>query len=362
MPSSVAKGQNSKPALEPWLAVNLSMFFPGIGQLYAGETLKGLGFISSQIVVIAIAFWSIFSATGNTVTGLCSLLLAGIIYVLNLFDAYACVNKQLNVQLSEKIPRTIKDPWFAAFLSRILPGLGHLYIEKAIIGAFFLSLFIIFFTLAKILPNLLIFIPVILAVACYHAFVSFPKSRRQGQDLMTVMALCLFSFGLIGSYLPSWIQQKIDLFGIPSESMLPTLQIGDRVIVDKAESYSPKRGDVVVFKEPESAIILESEADKKKDQFFIKRVIGEPGQVVRVTDNVVYINDQPLQETYVAEAPAYEWGPEQVPEQSYFVMGDNRNRSFDSHVWGFLTKDLIVGRAYKIYWPPARIQPLINRN
>ena len=362
MPLIVGNNQNSKTVLEPWLAVNLSMFFPGIGQLYAGKKIKGWGFICCQAVLIVIAFWSIFSPNGNTVTGLGCLCIVVILYLFGLFDVYNCVREQLNIQDSERIPRINKDPWFAVFLTRILPGLGHLYIEKAIFGAFFISLFITFSTLTKISPNLLIVIPIILAFACYLVFVSFPKPRRKGQQLLTIIAGGIFAFGVIASYLPSWVQQRIDLFEIPSESMLPTLQVGDRVFVNKADNYSPKRGDLVVFKEPLSANLLQSEADAKKQLFFIKRVIGEPGQVVRVSDKLVYINNQPLPENYLAEPPVYQWGPEQVSEQSYFVMGDNRNNSFDSHVWGFLANDLIVGRAYKIYWPPARIQSLLNQN
>jgi len=362
MPLIVTDNHNSKSVLEPWLAVNLSMFFSGIGQLYAGKKIKGWGLICCQTVLIAIAIWSIFSPNGNTVTGLTCLFLVIIIYFFSLFDAYNCVKEQLNERVSEKIPRINKDPWFAVFLSRILPGLGHLYIEKAIIAAVFLSLFIIFSSLTKILSNLLLFTPIISAIACYHAFISFPNHRRKGQQLMMIIAAFILAFGVVGGYLPSWVQQKIDLFDIPSESMLPTLQVGDKVFVNKADSYSPKLGDLVVFKEPKSAIVLQSEADKKKQRFFIKRVIGEPGQIVRVSDKLVYINDQPLQENYLAETPVYQWGPEQVPAQSYFVLGDNRNNSFDSHVWGFLPKDLIVGRAYKIYLPPARIQSLLNHN
>ncbi len=345
---------------EPWLAVNLSMFFPGIGQLYAGERLRGLGFLCSEVVLIAIASWSIFSPTGNTVTGLICAFLIGIIYILNLFDAYSCVNKHLNVQVSEKIPRTNKDPWFGVFLSRILPGLGQLYIEKAIAGAFFLFLIIIFSSLVNIFSNLVIFVPIIYAVACYHAFVTFPRRTRQRQHLITVFAVFVLAFGLVVSYTPSWIQQKIDLFEIPSKSMLPTLYVGDGVFVNKSSNYSPQRGDVVVFRVPDSARILEANADKKEEKYYIKRVIGEPGQVVRVADGVVYINNQPLQEVYIAEPPAYEWGPEQVPAKSYFVMGDNRNNSADSHIWGFLPERYIVGQAYKIFWPPARIQSLIS--
>jgi signal peptidase I len=362
MPLIVTNSQNSKSLLEPWLAVNLSMFFPGIGQLYAGKTFKGWGLICCQGVALAIAFWSIFSSGGNTVTGLICLFLVVIIYFFSLFDAYNCVKEQLFAQVSEKIPRINKDPWFAVFLTRILPGLGHLYIEKAIIAAVFLSLFIIFSSLTKIFSNFLLLTPFISAIACYHAFSSFPKLRRKGQQLILIIAVFILFFGVVGGYLPSLVQQRIDLFEIPSESMLPTLQVGDRVFVNKAHSYSPKRSDLIVFKEPKSAIAFQSEADQKKQQFFIKRVIGEPGQIVRVSDKLVYVNDQPLQEKYLAEPPVYQWGPEEVPEQSYFVMGDNRNNSFDSHIWGFLTKDLIVGRGYKIYWPPARIQSLLNHN
>ena len=206
MPLSVAKGQDSKSVPEPWLAVNLSMFFPGIGQVYAGERLKGMGFLCTQLVLIAIASWSIFSSTGSTVTGLGCLFLIVIIYIVNLFDAYACVNKQLDVQRTEKIPRIIKDAWFAVFLSRILPGLGQLYIEKAIVGAFLISLIIIFSTLTSIFSNLFIFVPIISAVACYHAFVAFPRPRRQRQHLITVIAVLVLAFRLFGSYLPTWIQ------------------------------------------------------------------------------------------------------------------------------------------------------------
>ena len=360
MPLSTAKGQNSEFFPEPWLAVNLSMFFPGIGQLYAGERLRGVAFVCTGLVLIAIASWSIFSPSGNTVTGLCCVFLIAIIYLFNLFDAYTCASKQLDVHVSEKIPRTNKDPWFAVFLSRILPGLGQLYIQQAVFGAFFLTSVIISSTFIKFFPNLLIFVPIISAVACYHAFTAFPKPRRRRQELIPLITVFVLIFGLAGTYLPQWISQKIEPFEIPSKSMLPTLQVGDRIFVNKSSHYSPHRGDVMVFKEPEAAEILEQGASKNKVRFFVKRVVGEPGQVVRIANGMVYINDQPLQETYIAEPPAYEWGPMPVPAESYFVMGDNRNNSFDSHVWGFLSKRYVVGRAYKVYWPPERIQSLLT--
>jgi len=344
-----------------WLAVNLSMFFPGIGQIYAGERFRGVGLIGTQLALIAIAFWSIFNPTGNTVMGFGCLFLIGIIYIWNLFDAYACIDKQRNIQESEKIPRTNKDPWFAVFLSRILPGLGQLYIEKALIGAFFLISMMIISSLASIFSHLLLFFPVIWAVASYHAFVAFPKRRQpEHSSLIRVITLFILAFGLVVNYLPHWIQQEIEIFDIPSNSMQPTLQAGDRIFVSKSKDYSPQQGDVVVFREPDTAEIIEPLANKKKEQFFVKRVIGEPGQVIQVANGIVYINNQPIHESYIAEPPLYQWGPVKVPTQSYFVMGDNRNNSFDSHIWGFLPESYIVGQAYKVYWPPGRIGSLLS--
>ncbi|HEY9653090.1 MAG TPA: signal peptidase I [Coleofasciculaceae cyanobacterium] len=344
----------------PWFAVNLSMFFPGIGQLYAGETLKGIGFIVSGVVLIAIAAWSIFSATGNTVTGLICLLLFAIAYLFNLFDAYVCIHQSMPMQGAEKIPRTNKDPWFAVLLSRILPGLGQLYTGQALVGAVFLSFIIICSSLNGIFSNLFLFPPIISAVACYHVFVTFPRKNTQHYPIIAVLAGGILALGLVISYLPSWIQQEVELFEIPSKSMLPTLQVGDRIFVNISSDYSPKQGDVIVFIEPESAKLLDAERETEKERFFVKRVVGEPGQEIRIADGVVTINNQPLQEGYIAESLGYQWGPTLVPEDSYFVLGDNRNNSFDSHVWGFLPKQNIIGQAYKVYWPPERIQSLIE--
>jgi signal peptidase I len=360
MRSTFAPHQRSNATPEPWLAVNLSMFFPGIGQLYAGERLRGWGLIGGQLVLIAIAAWSILSPNGNTVMGLGCLLPIVIIYILNLFDAYICANRQLGGQVSEKIPRTHKDPWFAVFLSRILPGLGQLYIEKAMVGAVLLSLIIICSGLASLSSNLNLFIPIISSVACYHAFIAFPKSRRQKQHLITIVALFVFAFGLASHYVPQWIEQNIELFEIPSKSMLPTLQVGDRILVYKPNNYQPKRGDLVVFRVPDAVKKLENQGNINEIEYFIKRVIGEPNQILQISNGIVYINNQPLQEPYIAEPPAYGWESTKIPQASYFVMGDNRNNSLDSHIWGFLKQDYIIGQAYKIYWPPERIQSLLT--
>lgn len=139
---------------------------------------------------------------------------------------------------------------------------------------------------------------------------------------------------------------------IPSDSMVPTLEVGDRLVVEKVSYHlhPPKPGEIVIFEPP--AIL--QEYGYSKDQVFIKRVIGQPGQVVEVHDGQVIVDQNPLKEPYIAAAPAYEWGPYRVPDASLLVMGDNRNNSNDSHVWGFLPEANVRGRALFRFWPFER--------
>jgi signal peptidase I len=167
---------------------------------------------------------------------------------------------------------------------------------------------------------------------------------------------------------------------IPTGSMLPTLQINDKLIIDKVSYrlHPPQREDIVVFMPPNSARICsqlvpsspgeeaadpwhpnpnKSEVPEIKDAY-IKRLIGVPGDKIQVTRGRVYINDRPLSEKYIADAPNYELGPITVPPNYYLMLGDNRNNSCDSHMWGFVPRDRIIGRAVVRFWPPNRIGDL----
>jgi signal peptidase I len=140
---------------------------------------------------------------------------------------------------------------------------------------------------------------------------------------------------------------------IPSDSMAPTLQIGDRLVVEKVSYWlqPPASGDIIVFDPPPQL-----QADGyARDQAFIKRIIGVPGQIIRVANGIVYRNGQPLNEAYIAAPPAYSLPPVEVPADQYFVMGDNRNNSNDSHRWGFLPRQNIIGRAVFRFYPFDRL-------
>lgn len=140
---------------------------------------------------------------------------------------------------------------------------------------------------------------------------------------------------------------------IPSDSMLPTLQVGDRLVVEKISYHfhPPVKGDIVVFDPPQQLQVQ----GYAKNQAFIKRVIATPGQTIEIHNGKVYLNNQPLNENYIAEPANYQMGAVQVPEDQLFVMGDNRNNSNDSHVWGFLPKQNVIGHASYRFWPPSRV-------
>ena len=138
---------------------------------------------------------------------------------------------------------------------------------------------------------------------------------------------------------------------IPSESMLPTLKINDRLLIEKVgyRFTTPERGDIVVFSPTETL------KENGYNQAFIKRVIGLPGETITVSGGVVTVDGQPLSENYLADEPDYDFGPVTVPDGHYLVLGDNRNNSYDSHHWGFLPRQNIIGRAAVRFWPLGRM-------
>lgn len=133
---------------------------------------------------------------------------------------------------------------------------------------------------------------------------------------------------------------------IPSGSMENTIMPGDRILGNRLAylNSDPERFDIIIFRYPDD-----------ESQLFIKRVIGLPGETVEIRDGSIYINgsDEPLQDVNIKEPMEGSFGPYTVPEDCYFVMGDNRNNSKDSRYWEntFVTKDEILGKAFFKYWP-----------
>jgi signal peptidase I len=176
--------------------------------------------------------------------------------------------------------------------------------------------------------------------------------REYAESLAVALVLALFIRTFI-----------VQAFKIPSGSMLPTLQIGDHILVNKlrygirmpligrnvVKFQDPRRGDIIVFVYP---------VDPDKD--FIKRVIGEPGDTIEIRHKRIYVNGREVEDPYAhfvdgpgdfsRLSPRDNFGPVTVPPDRVFVMGDNRDRSYDSRFWGFVPLDDVRGKAFVIYW------------
>jgi signal peptidase I len=141
-------------------------------------------------------------------------------------------------------------------------------------------------------------------------------------------------------------RETIQTYEVFMTSMEPNFYEGQRVVVNKAAYWGwvgdPERGDVIIFAAPTDA-----------DEDFIKRVIGLPGDTVEIRDGSVYVNDVELNEPYLNQQPVYTMPPRTVPADKFFVLGDNRNHSNDSHNGWFVDRDDIHGKAWLSSWPPS---------
>jgi len=165
--------------------------------------------------------------------------------------------------------------------------------------------------------------------------------RRFVLDILETLVLSLVLFLGINA-----ISARIR---VESISMRPTLFAGDFIIVNKLayKVGQAGRGDIIIFHYP---------PDPNREPY-IKRVIGLPGETVHVTGGEVYVNDVQLREPYISAPPSYE-GQWTIPEDSLFVLGDNRNSSSDSHSWGMVPLGNVIGKAEVVYWPPTEWQVL----
>ena len=172
------------------------------------------------------------------------------------------------------------------------------------------------------------------------------KKRRAGftELWLTILVAFALVFGFVRPFV-------LEAFRIPSESMVPTLEVGDRVFVNKFiyRFTEPERGDIVVF-----------ESVNGGEEDLIKRVVGVPGDEIEVRSGTLLVNGEPQNEPYLnREIPDDSFfGPSRLSEGEVFVMGDNRANSADSRVFGPLPVENIEGEAFMRFWPPTRIGAL----
>jgi signal peptidase I len=174
------------------------------------------------------------------------------------------------------------------------------------------------------------------------------RSSKERGSLLEFLIILLVAFALVFGLVRPFI---VEAFYIPSESMVPTLEIGDRVFVNKFiyRFAEPERGDIIVFESIEGS-----------EQDLIKRVVAVPGDTVAVQNGVLFVNGQPQEEPYVNDAfpDGSFFGPTTVPEDAVFVMGDNRGNSRDSRFFGPVSISNVEGEAFITFWPPSHVDLL----
>lgn len=255
--------------------------------------------------------------------------------------------------------------WLAGLLSLVEPGLGQVYngqFRKGVL-LFLLPLVLLpCYVLCLNSRHLFAYLAAYLLLALfYYLFVvgdAIVQARRQGGAyrlknynrlsvyVAVVVVATLVSTGMNLALKYNFVQA----FRIPAASMEPTLLVGDRILVDRSVyAREPKRGAVIVFAYPE---------DPRKD--FVKRVVAVGGDTVAVRDKQLYVNGRPLLEPYIEHReselfpatvnPRDNFGPVTIPTGACFVLGDNRDRSYDSRFWGVVGKERIKGTVKNIYW------------
>lgn len=174
-------------------------------------------------------------------------------------------------------------------------------------------------------------------------------SKKGGGGVLEFLIILVVSFVLVFGFVRPFV---VEAFWIPSASMVPTLKYGDRVLVNKFiyRFTEPERGDIIVFKSVQG-----------DDQDLIKRVVGVPGDEIKVRGGRLFVNGEPQREPYVNEKfpDRSFYAPTIVPKGHVFAMGDNRANSQDSRVFGPVPKENIEGEAFLRFWPPGRIGLLL---
>jgi signal peptidase I len=172
-----------------------------------------------------------------------------------------------------------------------------------------------------------------------------PRTPKRVGGFLEFLVILAVAFALVFGFVRPFV---LEAFRIPSESMVPTLLVGDRVFVNKFiyRFAEPERGDVVVF-----------ESVNGGEEDLIKRIVAVAGDEIEVRNGTLLVNGEEQEEPYLNENPSFNDSYEQteVPEGYVFVMGDNRGNSADSRVFGLLPVENIEGEAFVRFWPPSRI-------
>lgn len=342
---------------QPWLAVCLSWILPGAGHVYAGYPATGVAVFVALVLCWVSVSWLVASCWAHSFTvGAAVLLILLIGEILVCVDVYR-KSKKCNSPEFEQDRKAAKDPWLGLFLSLFFPGLGHAYLRRWVWLFIHALVYMVLQSMCGYLLNGVLAIAVSTlysAIVMVHAFACGRSNRAislgppvkvAAGDICLVVALFVLAI-TVKTYL-------FEAFRIPANSMAPTITAGDRVVVNKTFywTYRPQPGDLVAFSGKATG-----------NEIYLKRIAGVEGETVEFRRGVLFVDghERPLCGTKcdLPEDKVIFGGTEPylVPKGSVFVLGDNRNRSYDSRMFGPVPNADIAGRVAKIYWPLNHVQ------
>jgi len=347
-----AKTHNNK---EPWLAVNLSYFFAGIGQIYAGKIRRGVIMLTMLATMTVLALWHIFSAHGDLPTGISYAIVAGGLYLWNLYDAFISARNN-NSEQYEQERRASRDPWLALLLSQIVPGFGHLYLRETIPGILLVGLSAILYVFVQYSVLLGILGVILGGLAGLHAYYQAPVRRENSNKPVLALVTAIIIYGTIATSIPFYFNHNIVRnFTTSSTDMVPSIYPQDRFFVRPLSPDKYKRGDIMVFEIPGDTT-----------RVYVRRLVAFANEQVEIrSDSVLVVNGIEVSfptEKNLAFIPGGQYAvsgrPFTVPANSYFFLADNSREGKDSRQFGAIKQSEIIGKVYKIYLPLYRAGPV----
>lgn len=379
---------------EPWMAVCLSVLWPGVGQMYADRMFRGIVFAVAELVLGVVGLWQAVAKSGGLLLAVILLVAAGILAIVSYFYAHRCA-RQSNQTSFEEERKEGKDPWLAVFLSYIIPGVGHMYVRRWVIGILFLIIAIggafgLEFAVRswKNWLGAALFVEILGALygvfVCYSAYSLSPIKRPVSSNTLKAFFLFLLAMSVLESAAAPLLKgYAVHSFKVPTGAMQPTLMgvikkedgsktTCDHVLCDRLSYFlrKPQRGEIVVFK-------TDNIPSCPPNTFYVKRLVGLPGDKLSIQPPYVVINgeklvDPPIFKKIAEGQDGYSpfclsagsfpgtllSSPDDVVElgeDEYIVLGDNTRNSKDSRYFGPVPGKNIFGRVTKIYWPLNRI-------
>jgi signal peptidase I len=340
---------------EPWLAVNYSLIFTGLGHIYIGRKVGGYILILLQI---SIAISSILLLLSEYLVGIFTIFIIPLVALVGAIDCYRKAKKN-NTSKYEENRKENADPWIAVLLTKILPGIGHLYLKKYLMGLILLILYLlVLVVIAKYSFFVIILVSgIVSGLVMYLSYrASSVRGERSGKTILLVIALNIAISLLVGAFAMGVREYCLQAYYLPGGSMEDTMLVGDHIYVRKYSYQSLfssagssnekyiKRGDIVVYM-----------ADNETKKEYLHRCVAVGGDTFSIKDNRVFVNGVPLREPYAKGETSYRGYAKKnlegvVPEGAIIVLGDNRENSFDSRGSGYIPADKVKGKAIVRYW------------